>query len=313
MTEQTIPVVNLQDYFEGGERREALTRTLGNAFREFGFAAIEGHGIDQRVFDDAYAAFRAFFALPEETKKRYENLKMSRQRGYTSFGVEKAKDSTIPDLKEFFHVGRKVDSSSPMHGRLPENIWPEEVANLRAATETLYSSLDRVADAMLASVSEYLGLDANYFPDMARDGNTVLRVIHYPVCDGFDTPGAMRAAAHEDINLMTLLPPADESGLEIYTRDGKWMPVRAIPGQIIVDTGDMMSRVTGDQIPATTHRVVNPEGEPTPRYSMPFFVHPHMDATLEVLPSCMDGDTAKYPPINAQDFLMQRLREIGLA
>ena len=310
--EQTIPVVDLSRYRDPATRAEFITE-LGDALKDLGFVAVENHGIDQSVFDATYDAYRRFFAMDTEAKQASERAEDGRRRGYTSFGVEHAKDSKKPDLKEFFHVGRELQSANPMRKRLPENVWPSEPADLEETSLRLYEKLDEVAHDILEAFSVYLEQPKSFLPDMVEGGNTILRVIHYPVCDGFDEPGVMRAAAHEDINLMTLLPPAAESGLEVMTRDGKWMPIHAIPGQIIVDTGDMMSRMTNDVIPATTHRVVNPSGDPKPRYSMPFFVHPHLDVDLTVLPSCVpEGEEPKYPPINNEEFLMQRLREIGL-
>ncbi|MEC7523356.1 MAG: 2-oxoglutarate and iron-dependent oxygenase domain-containing protein [Myxococcota bacterium] len=306
--EQTIPVVSLADGERDPERFEAQ---LGNALRDLGFVAVEDHGIPQRVFDDVYADFARFFALEEAAKRRYERPDEGRARGYTSFGVEHAKDRAVPDLKEFFHVGREADPDHPRRKGLMANQWPEQIPGLRAHTLALFEALDRVAARLLAAVGGHLGVERDRLPDLARDGNSVLRVIHYPVCDGFDAPGAMRAAEHEDINLMTLLPPSPQSGLELLTRDGEWLPIHAIEGQIIVDTGDMMSRITNGALPATTHRVVNPDGEPEARYSMPFFVHPHVEATLEVLPPCQGDDDP--PPVGAQDFLMERLRAIGVA
>ncbi len=310
--EQTIPVVDLRAYRDPATR-DSFIQQYGDALKELGFVAIEGYGIDQDLFERTYAAYRTFFALPDEVKRQYEHPETGRRRGYTSFGVEHAKDNTQPDLKEFFHVGREASKSDPMFERLPKNVWPAEVEAVKQTSLELYEALDRVAFECLEALGIYLGTEPSFLVDMARGGNTLQRVIHYPVCDGFDKPGAMRAAQHEDINLMTLLPPADQSGLELLTREGKWLPIRAIPGQIIADTGDMMMRITNDTIPATTHRVVNPQGDPTARYSMPFFVHPHLDAMLEVLPSCLeDGETPKYAPINNEEFLMERLRAIGL-
>lgn len=303
MTEQSIPVVDFRALQSEPERSVFIQR-FGESLEQLGFVALEGYDIDGALFDDAYAAFREFFALSDETKRQYEDAESGRRRGYTSFGVEHAKDNETPDLKEFFHVGRE-------QGKYP-NLWPSEI-ELRETAMRLFGELDRCAHALLGALAEYLGEPASALQDLAQGGNAVQRIIHYPVCDGFDQPGAMRAAQHEDINLMTLLPPADQSGLEILTREGEWLPIVAVPGQIIVDTGDMMKRITADRIPATTHRVVNPSGEPTPRYSMPFFVHPRVDATLEILPTCVpDGGEAKYPPIAYEDFLLERLRDIGL-
>jgi isopenicillin N synthase-like dioxygenase len=313
--EQTIPVVDLGQWRQGDEEsRRQFIEDFGAALADLGFVALEGHGISQELFDSSYGVFREFFALPEEVKKHYEFPERGRRRGYTSFGVEHAKDSDKPDLKEFFHVGRELPEDHPMRERIPQNAWPDEIPALRDTILELYERLEACSIDLLGAFSLYLDQEMSFLPDLARNGNTIMRVIHYPVSEGFDEPGVMRAAAHEDINLMTLLPPADESGLELLTREGDWMPVRAIPGQIVVDTGDMMKRITNDRIPATTHRVVNPQGEPTPRYSMPFFVHPHPDATLEVLDSVVEeGESPKYQPIGAEEFLEMRLEETGVS
>ncbi|MFT5356006.1 MAG: isopenicillin N synthase-like dioxygenase [Polyangiales bacterium] len=311
--EQSIPVVDLSHY-EDPEKRDSFVSAIGNSLKALGFVAIENHGIDQSLFDATYDAYRGFFGADEAEKKKAERVETGRRRGYTSFGVEHAMDSEKPDLKEFFHVGRELGGEDPMSSRLPENVWPEGQDVVKSASLSVFGELDRVADVILSAFGTYLGQSDSFFPSMVANGNTILRVIHYPVCDGFDEPGVMRAAAHEDINLMTLLAPADESGLEMLTREGEWLPIHAIPGQIIVDTGDMMSRITNNMIPATTHRVVNPKGDPRPRYSMPFFVHPHLDVDLEVLESCIpEGETAKYPPINNEEFLLERLKAIGLS
>ncbi len=313
--EQTIPVVDLNDYTEGDEEaRQAFADKIGDALRDLGFVAVEGHGVDTDLLYDTYDAFEEFFDLDVDTKQQYEFPEGGRQRGYTSFGVEKAKDNEKPDLKEFWHLGRDLPEDHPMAERIPSNVWPDdEVPELRKRAQSLYRQMEASAETMLKAISLYLGQEEGFLPNMIQDGNSIIRVIHYPVCDGFDEPGQMRAAEHEDINLITLLPEATESGLELLNRDDEWVPIHAIKGQMIVDSGDMLSRITNDFIPSTTHRVVNPEGDPTRRYSMPFFVHPHPDYELKVLESCVDeGETPKYDPITAEDFLFERLKEIGL-
>lgn len=313
--EQTIPVVNLANYdSEDPEVRQAFVEKFGEGLEKFGFVAVEGHNVPQELIDKNYELFERFFDLDEETKRKYEQPESGRQRGYTPFGLEHAKDSEKPDLKEFWHVGRELDEDSELAGRMPSNEWPEELPEFRANTLALYDALEAAAMRMLGAISEHLGKPADFIPKKAEDGNSVIRIIHYPVCDGFDEPGTMRAAEHEDINLITLLPAATESGLEILTRDGEWMAVPTLEGQLIVDTGDMMKRLTNDVMPATTHRVVNPKGEPKARYSMPFFVHPHPDASLEVIDECVpEGEEPKYEPTTADEFLQERLREIGVA
>ena len=314
MTQQLIPTVDLHQYTRGDEAsRAAFVAEFGGAMREFGFAVLDHHGVDQALVDRNYALWAEFFARDTEYKKRCEDASTGRQRGYTSFGVEHAKDNAKADLKEFYHVGHQLAPEHPLYPRVVPNIWPEGMEELRQSTMALFDAMERCSMILLEVMSRFLQEDPQLLPSMAKDGSSILRIIHYPVCDGFDEPGVMRAAQHEDINLMTLLPTATQSGLELLTRDGQWVPIHAVPGQIIVDTGDMMSRLTNTYIPATTHRVVNPEGEPEPRYSMPFFVHPHPDASLAVLPSCVPpGEQPKFPPITSEAFLMERLREIGL-
>jgi isopenicillin N synthase-like dioxygenase len=308
-TEQTIPVVDLRDFTHGdADKRARFVQTFGGALEEFGFVAVEGHGVPDELLKANYALFKDFFALDLETKQKTENVAIGRQRGYTSFGVEHAKNNKKADLKEFFHVGQDVGPGAA----LPQNIWSEALPKMQETNMALFRAMEESASHMLAAFSLYLGKDERFLPDMIVDGNSVLRIIHYPVCDGFDEPGVMRAAAHEDINLITLLPQATESGLEILKRDGTWMPVPALNGQMIVDSGDMMKWLTNDHIPATTHRVVNPQGTPTPRYSIPFFVHPRPGVVLDPNLFRKDGEELKNPPIESEDFLAQRLREIGL-
>lgn len=313
--EQTIPVVDLEKYeSDDPEARQSFIESFGEGLREFGFVAVEGHDVPQAMVDDTYDVFEEFFDLEDDVKRQYERPETDRQRGFTPFGVEQAKDNEKPDLKEFWHVGRELDEDSELADRMPTNVWPDEVPGFREQTLQLWDSLESSAMTMLEAIADYLGAKRQTIADKAEDGNSILRVIYYPVCEGFEEPGAMRAAEHEDINLITLLPTATQSGLEILTRDGEWLPVPAKEGQLIVDTGDMMKRLTNETLPATTHRVVNPEGEPEPRYSMPFFVHPHPDARLDVLECCVDdGDGPQYEPISADEYLTQRLEETGVA
>lgn len=313
--EQTIPVVDLRDYTEGDEEtRNAFIQTFGSALQDLGFVAVEGHGVDTDLIYENYALFERFFDLPTEVKKKYEFPETGRQRGFTSFGVEHAKDSDKADLKEFWHLGRELPEDHPMAQRITPNVWPDEIPELKEKALAFYEAMENSAITMLKAISVFLEQDEDFLPNMVKDGNTITRIIHYPICDGFDEPGVMRAAEHEDINLITLLPEATQSGLELLQRNGEWLPIPSLPGQMIVDAGDMLSRITNETIPATTHRVVNPQGEEVERrFSMPFFVHPHPDYVLEVLDSCLkDGEKPKFEPITGEEFLFQRLREIGL-
>jgi isopenicillin N synthase-like dioxygenase len=258
--------------------------------------------------------FRQFFAQPEDVKMRYRS-RSGGQRGYTPFGIEQAKDGTVPDLKEFWHVGRETGEDNPWPDILEPNRWPAEVTGFRESAYALYRALDDLGKRVLQLIAESLGLERGWFDRNVSQGNSILRAIHYPPIRDKQTP-AVRAAQHEDINLITLLIGSNEEGLQILSREGDWIPVTSIPGTIVVNIGDMMKRLTNHVLPSTPHRVVNPPGVKSDesRYSIPFFLHPNPDFMIETLPECISEDRPNlYPePITAHDFLIQRLREIKL-
>ena len=311
---QNIPRIELRDYIEGTpQERSNFIKVLGDGLCHFGFLAVGGHGLDPRLIEKCYADFRKFFSLSEDVKKKYDCVPGG-QRGYTPFGVEQAKDSDKPDLKEFWHIGREMAADHPYKGDYPDNVWPDEVPALKHDALELYDRMENCARIILQALAEYFRLPLDTFADMIKDGDSVYRIIHYPALDHAMPPGAIRAAAHEDINMITLLTESQGSGLEILTHDGHWLAVEALAGDIVVDSGDMLSRVTNGLVPATTHRVVNPPDSANhARYSMPFFVHPYAACDLDVLDRFIDEENpAKWPPITAREFLKQRLREIGL-
>lgn len=314
MATDTIPTIDLGHYrSDDAAARAQFVKTLGTGFEEFGFLTVEGHGIDQDLIRAVYRDFETFFALPDEVKAKYSGI-LGGARGFTPFGVEHAKNSSQPDLKEFFHVGQTLPAGHALEGEYPANVWPDEVPDLERNTLALYRGLESVASSILEATAEYFDLPRDRFAGMMKDGNSILRAIHYPPI-GEDAPsGAVRAAAHEDINLITLLCEATESGLELLTNEGEWLPIEALSGQIVVDVGDMLSRTTNQVLPATTHRVINAEGSVSrDRYSIPFFVHPYPAADLTVMDRFISDDRpARFEPITAGEFLEQRLREIGL-
>jgi isopenicillin N synthase-like dioxygenase len=292
----------------------AFSEALGRSFARYGFAVISDHGLHQAHIDAALADARAFFALPEETKRRYRIEGAFGQRGYTPFGVETAKDAEHFDLKEFWHVGRALPPGHPYRSSMPDNVWPGEVPGFRSHETWLYKALENLGEKVLSAIARYLGLDTTWFEPAVRDGNSVLRLLHYPPAP-FDGPN-VRAAAHEDINTITLLLGAEEAGLELLDRDGAWLPVNPPPGSVVCNIGDMLQRLTNDVLPSTTHRVVNPPAERrgVARYSTPFFLHFAPDFVIETLPGCVTAERPnRYPtPITADAYLEQRLREIGL-
>ncbi|GHD66315.1 oxidoreductase [Luteimonas padinae] len=296
--------------------REAFVADLGAAYREWGFAGIRNHGIPQPLIDEAYAAFKAFFALSEATKKQYHVPGGGGARGYTPFGVETAKDSKHFDLKEFWHIGREIPDGSKYRDVMPPNQWPAEVPEFREKGYALYQALDDLGSQVLRALALHIGLPEDYFADKTNVGNSILRPIHYPPITADDIPN-VRAGAHGDINLITLLVGASAAGLEVLSHDGEWVPFTSDEDTIVVNIGDMLQRLTNHVYPSTIHRVVNPPGELArqPRYSVPFFLHPNPDFLIDVLPSCITPDNpSRYPePITAQGYLEERLREIKLA
>ena len=287
---------------------------LGGSFERYGFAVIGDHGLDPALIERALAATKAFFALPEETKRRYVLPGKGGARGYTPFGIETAKGATHHDLKEFWHIGRDLPEGHPYRQYMVDNVWPAEVADFHEALAALYAALDGLGVRVLRAIARYLGLDDRFFDDKVALGNSVLRLLHYPPV-GEDSPH-VRAGAHEDINVITLLLGAEEAGLQVRDRDGQWLSISPPPGAVVCNIGDMLQRLTNHRLPSTTHRVVNPAPERRgfSRYSTPFFLHFEPEYLIETLPNCIDPEHPdRYPePITAEDFLQQRLREIKL-
>ena len=309
---RTIAPVSFQAFnrdFEG------FSRALGDSFARYGFAVISDHGIPDPEIEAALAAAKRFFALPDEVKRKYK-LPVSGQRGYTPFGVETAKGETLHDLKEFWHVGRDLPPGHRYRNHMPDNVWPDaDVAEFHATVGWLYGALDAMGLKVLEAVATWLGLERHFFDATVAEGNSILRLLHYPPVPK-DGPH-IRAAAHEDINVITLLLGAEEAGLEVKEKDGSWLPINPPAGSLVCNIGDMLQRLTNDKLPSTTHRVVNPAPERRgfPRYSTPFFLHFNSDYEIKTLPNCVDAQHPdRYPqPITADEYLQERLREIKLA
>lgn len=293
----------------------AFTRKLGDSFARWGFAVISEHGMPQAGVDGALDETRAFFALPEAVKLKYK-LPVQGQRGYTPFGVETAKGHTHFDLKEFWHVGRDLPPGHRYRDHMPDNVWPTtERPDFQARVGWLYGALDDMGLKVLEAIACYLGLDRHFFDPTVDFGNSILRLLHYPPAPK-DGPN-IRAGAHEDINVITLLLGADEAGLQVKDHDGRWIDINPPAGSLVCNIGDMLQRLCNHRLPSTTHQVVNPAPERRgfPRYSTPFFLHFNSDYRIETLRNCVDAaHPDRYPtPITADDYLQERLREIKLA
>ncbi|MGA9659465.1 MAG: 2-oxoglutarate and iron-dependent oxygenase domain-containing protein [Asticcacaulis sp.] len=291
-----------------------FSQRLGASFERYGFAVLGGHGLDPALLARVDAATRAFFALPDAIKRAYHSPKGGGQRGYTPFGIETAKGAQHHDLKEFWHIGRNLPEGHPYTDYMPKNVWPQEIADFEAATYALYEALDQLGKQVLRAIAVYLGLEPEFFSDAVREGNSILRLLHYPPVHRAGE--SVRAGAHGDINAITLLLGAEEPGLQLLDRDGRWLSITPPEDCIVCNIGDMLARLTNGVLPSTQHRVINPAEarKDFARYSMPFFLHFEPTYVIKTLPGCIRPDHPDLgtEPITAQDFLMQRLREIKL-
>jgi len=297
------------------ENKNDFVDAMGKALEDIGFFAIKNHGIDQELLKDCYNNSEEFFDFDYVKKSKYEKNEIHCQRGYTKFGKEHSKDNPAPDLKEFYQIGRTINEEHPQYDTYLHNVWPEEIPEFKENLQTLYSKLEECSIKLLNACSLYLGMEEDWLGSMAYDGNTILRIIHYPPLPNDRDPNSVRSAQHEDINLITLLCASTASGLEVMDHDGSWFKVETGPEYIIVDSGDMIQNITNGIFKSTTHRVVNPDDSNMRRFSMPMFVHPRNEIDLTPLPKFieMSGGEQKFPSINAGTYLHQRLVEIGLA
>ncbi|WP_031526837.1 isopenicillin N synthase family dioxygenase [Dyadobacter crusticola] len=308
-----VPSLDLADFTSGNPGQKAqFVADLGAAFTNIGFVAIKNHGLSDELREKLYAAVQEFFRQPDEIKRKYEFPNLFGQRGYISKGKETAKGFKVADLKEFYHVGQP----EPI-GNMPSNVFPEGFPDFEKYTLEVYKTFENTGKTLLRAIAIYLNLDEDYFEDKVKNGDSLLRALHYfPIPNPELVPeGAVRAAAHGDINLITLLMGASAEGLEVLRRDGEWIAITALPDQIVVNVGDMLDRLTNHKLKSTIHRVVNPPREKmgTSRYSIPFFMHPRADMDLTSLESCVTTENPKlYTNMTAGEFLDERLRELGL-
>ncbi len=318
---EEIPSLDLADFTSGNpEQKSAFVKKLGEAYQNIGFVAIKNHGLSKDLQNRLYGSIKSFFALPDEIKKNYEKPEIGYQRGYTGKGKEHAKGRNTGDLKEFYHVGQElshIPDNDPVKNEYPENLWPSEILGFQKDAVEAFQTLENAGKAMLQAIALKLELPENYFEDKVAHGNSILRQIHYfPIENPDEVPAdAVRAAEHGDINLITLLMGASADGLQVLRKDGKWIPITALPDQLVVNVGDMLERLTNKKLKSTIHRVVNPPRElmNTSRFSIPFFMHPRSEMDLTCLESCIDEHHPKqFADATAGEFLDERLRELGL-
>jgi len=313
-----IPSLDLEDFYSGdAAKKNKFVAALGEAYNNIGFVAIRNHYLTEELSAKLYATIKKFFAQQDTLKQKYEIPGLAGQRGYIGKGKEHAKGRNTGDLKEFYHVGQEVLDGDPIKKEYPDNVWPDEIQEFKEIGLEVYQRLEKTGVHLLRAIALYLGLPENYFDAKVKNGNSILRPIHYFPIEDPDSvpPDAVRAAEHGDINLITLLMGASADGLQVLRRDGKWIPITALPDQLVVNVGDMLERHTNKKLKSTIHRVVNPPRERmnTPRYSIPFFMHPRSEMDLTCLKSCIDADHPKlFEDITAGAFLDQRLAEIGL-
>jgi isopenicillin N synthase-like dioxygenase len=312
---ENIPSVDLSDFLSGNEaRKQKFIKEIGEAYEEIGFVALKSHFLSDELSEKLYQDVKAFFDLSEKIKESYQIDGIGGQRGFTSFGKESAKGKKEGDLKEFWHFGQEVVGNDKLKAEYPKNVWVDEIPSFNKSGMEAYKMIEKTAIYVLRALALYVGLDEFYFDKFVINGNSILRPIYYPPIKG-EPKGAVRAAAHGDINLITLLMGASAAGLEVQNKKGEWIPVTALPEQLVVNVGDMLERLTNNKLRSTIHRVVNPQREDwdKPRYSIPFFTHPISEMPLNCLAECVNKTHPKvYDDITAGEFLNERLRELGL-
>jgi isopenicillin N synthase-like dioxygenase len=311
-----IPSVNLKEFLSDDSKvKQQFVTKIGEAYETIGFVALKGHFLDDALVDTLYSEIKKFFDLPTPQKQKYEIPGIGGQRGYVSFGKESAKGKKEGDLKEYWHFGQFVQDNPELEAEYPKNIEVEELEHFNSVGKEAYRMLEKTAKYVLRALAIYLELDERYFDAYIHNGNSILRPIHYPPITE-EPKNAERAAAHGDINLITLLMGAQGRGLQVQNHDGQWIDAIANPDEIMINVGDMLSRHTNNKLKSTIHRVVNPPREMwgTSRYSIPFFMHPISAMKLDVLDNCIDAENPKqFEDITAGEYLDQRIRELGLA
>ena len=318
MDKNKIATVDYLDYSQGdATTRAAFIKSFGDSFSNMGFAIVKNHGVTTELRNQLFDVSKKFFELPEDVKKRYEDEALHGQRGYISKNKESAKGKSVPDLKEFYHIGQTVRDNDPIKDEYPANIWPKEIQEFEAVGQQVYDTFENTGRNLLKAIALYLGLSESYFDDKIHNGNSILRLLHYyPVADKSQIPeGAVRAAAHGDINLITLLMGGSAKGLQAQSLDGTWISVDPAVDEIVVDIGDMLARLTNNRLRSTQHQVITPDEESwtKPRFSTPFFLHPRSDMNLTCLDSCISAENPKaYEDMTAGEFLTERLIELGL-
>jgi isopenicillin N synthase-like dioxygenase len=313
---QQIPSVDLRDFLsDDPARKQKFVNEIGRAYEDIGFVALKGHFLDDQLVEDLYREVRNFFTLPLETKAKYEIPGIGGQRGYVSFGKEHAKGRSAGDLKEFWHFGQYVSKDSKYASEYPDNVIVNELENFNTTGKEAYQMLEKTGVYVLRALALHIGLDEFYFDNYIKEGNSILRPIHYPPITDEPKDGAVRAAAHGDINLITLLMGAQGKGLQVQNHNGDWLDAMAQPDELMINVGDMLSRHTNNKLKSTIHQVVNPPRElwGTSRFSIPFFMHPVSDMPLNCLEQCIDeSNLKKFDDITAGEYLYERLVDLGL-
>jgi isopenicillin N synthase-like dioxygenase len=318
MDKNKIAVVDYLDYSQGDEEtRSKFVQEFGDSFSNMGFAIVRNHGVTEELKAQLFDVSKKFFALSDDVKRRYEDESNHGQRGYISKNKESAKGKDVPDLKEFYHIGQVVEDGDPIAAEYADNIFPDVIEDFERVTKQVYSTFENTGRNLLRAAAVYLGLEEKYFDDKIHNGNSILRLLHYyPVQDVSQIPeGAVRAAAHGDINLITLLMGGSAEGLQAQSLDGEWIPVSPKEDEIVINIGDMLARLTNNRFRSTQHQVITPDEASwtTPRYSTPFFLHPRSDMDLTCLDSCVSDENPKtYSDMTAGEFLTERLIELGL-
>lgn len=321
-----IPTVDLTELNSANQdRRQACADLITGSLHHIGFIAIETPGVAEGR-ERAYAAFAEVLERPEDELTQYSHPEIAYLRGYTPLRTETAgacqrsgpNGTRQPDARSGWLIGPEGFSDPTLRERFPafhaDNIWPEDSPRFRQEADRYYQLMEGVSQGVLRALELTLGYPEDFFGDMTRDGYASLRPLRYAPVAPQDVPNTVWGCKHTDRDLLTVLPPAVGSGLQVKTRDGTWIDGGAPEGHSLVQVGDVLKYMTAGYFRSAVHQIIVPEGgTDVPRYSAPMFVYPRHDVVVQPDPNIWEFNPDRYPPKMAGEYFAERLRGIDLA
>ncbi|MGB3491616.1 MAG: 2-oxoglutarate and iron-dependent oxygenase domain-containing protein [Elainellaceae cyanobacterium] len=313
-TWSTIPLVDFAPFLiDDSIGQQQVAAEIYRACHEIGFLYVINHGIPQDMIDRAFEQSQQFFDLPLAQKQKVAWSNEFSNRGYVGRERERLDETQPGDVKEAFNIGQEVpqDQAFSQGAALVLNRWPAGQDAFRTTISELFETCTVAAAHVLRAFAIALSMPETFIVEQHRTHNYTLRLLHYPPLDAMPKPGQMRAGAHSDYGSLTLLFQDDVGGLEVLNAKEQWIAAPAVPGAILVNTGDLMERWSNDVFRSTQHRVRLPDADHAgcDRYSIAFFCQPDAEAEIACLPTCQSAThPPQYPPVKSGEYLLSRLQ-----